>query len=132
MLGNRAGLLGLADIENNRFALANLPGKTLAISTEQPGDYIASAHILNALISGEPVNIDRKFRDAVQIIPKAKLCWAMNELPRVSDPNSGIFRRVKVVEFPQIPEDKRNPTLKDGIKAEGPGILNWALSGLAG
>lgn len=130
MLGNRAGLLGLADIENNRFALANLPGKTLAISTEQPGDYIASTHILNALISGETVTIDRKFRDAVQLTPKAKLCWAMNELPRVSDPNSGIFRRVKVVEFPAIPEANRNPALKEGIKAEGPGILNWALEGL--
>ncbi len=131
MLGNRAGMLGLADIQSNQFALANLPGKTLAISTEQPGDYIASTHILNALISGEPVKIERKYRDAVEIIPKAKLCWAMNELPRVSDPNSGIFRRVKLVEFSALPEEKRNPELKEGIKTEGAGILNWALSGLA-
>ncbi len=130
MLGNRAGILGLADIASNRFALANLPGKTLAISTEQPGDYIASTHILNSIISGETITVDRKFRDAIQVTPRCKLAWAMNELPRVSDPNSGLFRRVKVVEFPVIPESQRDPQLKQDIKNEGAGILNWALDGL--
>ncbi len=131
MLGSRVGLLGLADIERNRFALANLPGKTLAIATEQPGDYIASTHILNALISGETITVDRKFRDAIEVTPRCKLAWAMNELPRVSDPNSGIFRRVKVVTFPAIPEAQKDPALKEAIKTEGAGILNWALDGLA-
>lgn len=130
MLDSRAGLLGLADIERNRFALADLPGKTLAIATEQPSDFIASTHLLNALISGETIIIDRKFRDAITITARCKLAWAMNDLPRVSDPNSGLFRRVKVVEFPAIPEDRRNPNLKEQIKGEGAGILNWALNGL--
>jgi putative DNA primase/helicase len=60
MLGARAGLLSLADVERNRFALAGLPGKTLMVSTEQPSDYIASGALLNGLISGEPVTVDRK------------------------------------------------------------------------
>lgn len=131
MLGNRAGLLGLADVASNRFALANLPGKTLAISTEQPADYIASTHILNTIISGETITVERKFRDAIQVTPRCKLAWAMNELPRVSDPNSGLFRRVKVVGFPAIAESDRDPTLKEAIKTEGAGILNWALEGLS-
>lgn len=130
MLGNRAGLLGLADIERSRFALANLPGKTLAIATEQPSSFIASTDVLNAIISGEPITIDRKFRDAIELTPRAKICWAMNDLPRVSDPNSGLFRRVKVVEFPTIPEADRDPNLKERIKTEGAGVLNWALDGL--
>ncbi len=37
---------------------------------------------------------------------------------------------MKVVEFPTIPESERDPALKEAIKAEGPGILNWALEGL--
>jgi putative DNA primase/helicase len=129
MLGDRAGLLGLADVERNRFSLAILPGKTLMISTEQPGDYITTAHILNAIISGEPITVDRKFKDAIVVVPYCKLAWAMNDLPRVPDPNSGLFRRVKIVNFPQIPESLRNPTLKEAIKTEGAGILNWALEG---
>jgi putative DNA primase/helicase len=130
MLESRAGLLGLADIASNRFALANLPGKTLVISTEQPGDYIASTHVLNKIISGETIKVERKFRDPIDVTPRCKLAWAMNELPRVSDPNSGLFRRVKVIEFPAIPEMQRDPTLKEAIKTEAAGILNWALVGL--
>ena len=100
MLGPKAELLGLAEIGRNRFALADLPGKTLAVATEQPADYIAATHILNALISGEPVTVERKFKDAVTITPRAKLAWAMNELPRVKGAGNGVFRRVKVVTFP--------------------------------
>jgi putative DNA primase/helicase len=130
MLGPRAGLLSLADVERNRFALANLPGKTLVVSTEQPSDYIASGALLNGLISGEPVTVDRKFRDAVEIVSRAKLCWAMNTLPRVGDTNSGLFRRVKVIKFPALAPEQRDATLKDIIATEGAGILNWALEGL--
>jgi putative DNA primase/helicase len=131
MLGPKVGLLGLADIERSRFALADLPGKTLAISAEQPGDFLASTHILNAVISGEPIMVDRKFLPAVKITPRAKLAWAMNDFPRVSDANNGIFRRVKVVNFPAVPEDRRCPGLKNAIAEEGAGVLNWALAGLA-
>jgi putative DNA primase/helicase len=54
----------------------------------------------------------------------------MNELPRVGEANSGLFRRVKVVAFPPLAEDRRDPRIKDAIRNEGAGILNWALDGL--
>lgn len=130
MLGAKATLLGLADIERNRFALSTLPGKTLAIATEQPADFITTTNIINALISGDSVTVDRKFKDAIDITPRVKLAWAMNELPRVKGANDGIFRRVKVVTFPPIPEHERRPELKEAVKTEAAGILNWALEGL--
>lgn len=130
MLGKRAGLLGLSDIERNRFALTNLPGKTLVISTEQPSNFLGSTHIVNSIISGEQVQVERKFADPVVIYPKAKVLWAMNDLPRLGDSADGILRRVQAIEFPPtIPI--RDPKIKDAIKHEGPGILNWALEGLA-
>jgi putative DNA primase/helicase len=130
MLGNRAGLLGLAAIERSRFALGNLPGKTLMLATEQPAMFIRSTDVLNAIISGEPVTIEWKFSNPFEVTPRAKILWAMNELPRVQEAGNGIFRRVKVVEFPAIPESEKDPLLKEGIKGEGAGILNWALAGL--
>jgi len=131
MLGERVCLLGLSDIEKSRFALTSLPGKTLAISTEQPGGYVSATHTLNAIISGEPIVVDRKFRDPVTIVPRAKLAWALNELPRVGTEGVGLFRRVKVLRFPPIPERDRDPSIKERVKLEGAGILNWALDGLA-
>jgi P4 family phage/plasmid primase-like protien len=130
MLGHRAGILGLADLEKSRFTLADLPGKTLVVASEQPSSYLASTNTLNAIISGEPIQVERKYRDPFTVVPRAKVCWAMNELPRVGDANSGLFRRVKVVGFPQLPEDKRDPEIKRLIEGEGAGILNWALEGL--
>jgi P4 family phage/plasmid primase-like protien len=130
MLGPKAGLLGLAEVERNRFALADLPGRTFVMASEQPSAYLASTNVLNAIISGEPLQVERKYRDPVTITPRAKVCWAMNELPRVADANSGLFRRVKVVRFPELPEDRRDPEVKRAIEGEGAGILNWALDGL--
>src|SRR5215210_759036 len=130
MLGHRAGLLGLAEIERNRFALADLPGKTLVAASEQPSSYLASTNVLNQIISGEPLQVERKYRDPITIVPRCKIAWAMNELPRVADANSGLFRRVKVVKFPALPPDERDPEIKRDIEGEGAGILNWALEGL--
>ena len=130
MLGHRAGILGLADLERSRFTLADLPGKTLVVASEQPSSYLASTNTLNAIISGEPIQVERKYRDPFTVIPRAKVCWAMNELPRVADANSGLFRRVKVVAFPALGEDERDPKIKHAIETEGAGILNWALEGL--
>jgi putative DNA primase/helicase len=130
MLGHRSGILGLADLERSRFTLADLPGKTLVVASEQPSSYLASTNTLNAIISGEPIQVERKYRDPFTVIPRTKVCWAMNELPRVADANSGLFRRVKVVTFPPLAENERDPKIKHVIETEGAGILNWALEGL--
>jgi putative DNA primase/helicase len=129
MLGDKAGILGLADVERSRFALSDLPDKTLLVSTEQPSTYLTSSYILNALISGETITIDRKFKNPLTITPHSKILWAMNELPRVAEAGDGLFRRVKVVEFGVL-QGKADPTIKEKIKSEGSGILNWALEGL--
>jgi putative DNA primase/helicase len=85
---------------------------------------------VDALISGEPLTIDRKYRDAELYSSVAKVIWAMNDKPRIGNTTSGIFRRVKVVEFPKLGRPA-NPRVKEAVKGEGAGILNWALEGLA-
>lgn len=130
MLGERAGVLGLAEIEKSRFSFSQLPGKTLVVSAEQPDSYIGASHILNALISGEKLKVEEKFQEAYYITPRAKVIWAMNNLPRVNDSNNGIMRRVKVIKFPLLDEAQKDLDLKEKIKQEGAGILNWALMGL--
>lgn len=129
VLGDRAGLLGLYDIERSQFSLGSLPGKTMVYSTEQPNEFISVTHILNALISGEPINIQRKYKDQFTLIPQAKLIWAMNEMPRVGDASNGLFRRVYVIPFQKLSKPK-DEKLKENIQGEGSGILLWALEGL--
>jgi len=130
MAGDMTTTLGLAQIENSRFALGDLKGKRLAISTEQPGAYMKATSILNAIISGEEVIVERKFQNPLIIRPVTKILWAMNQLPRVQSAGDGLFRRVKIVKFPAIPKDEQDPKIKEAIRTEGAGILNWALDGL--
>jgi putative DNA primase/helicase len=130
MLGSRSAKLGLTDIERSKFALTNLLGKTLIYSAEQPESFITASYIVNEIISGETITVERKYFDAIDIIPIAKIIWAMNDLPRVSSANDGIMRRVKVIKFPPLSENEKSVSLKEGVKTEGAGILNWALEGL--
>ena len=59
--------------------------------------------------------------------PYAKIIWAMNDMPRVPDAANGLFRRVKVIKFPPIPEKDRDPRIKEAIKTEGAGIVTRCL-----
>jgi putative DNA primase/helicase len=131
MLGEKVGTLGLRGIERSQFALANVPGKTLLTATEQPAGFVRSSDVLNALISGDRMEVEKKYKDAYRVYPRAKLLWAMNDLPRLQSANDGLFRRVKVVRIESVPEGQRDPEVKEKIKEEGAGILNWALDGLA-
>jgi putative DNA primase/helicase len=130
MVGDMSMILGLADIQKGNFALSSLPGKRLAISTEQPAAYMDATHTLNAIISGELIRVDRKYRHAIEVNSVAKVLWAMNQLPRVHSAGDGLFRRVKIVKFKAIPKEDQDPAIKEAIKTEGAGILNWALDGL--
>ncbi|MFM8426271.1 MAG: phage/plasmid primase, P4 family, partial [Chloroflexota bacterium] len=121
MLGARVANLGLGDIDSNRFALARVPGKTLLTSSEQPENRIAVTHLLNALISGEPIRVEEKYRQAMEIRPIAKILWAMNHLPRVMQADNGLMRRVKIVVFPGLQAGTQDPDLKHRIKAEAAG-----------
>jgi P4 family phage/plasmid primase-like protien len=131
MLGERCGTLGIARIEKSRFGLAAILGKTLLIASDQPAGYITASNILNNLISGETLQVERKFRDAVDVRPKAKIAWSMNDLPTVKGGGtSGLFRRVEVVKCGTVPESERDPEVKELVRQEAAGILNWALDGL--
>lgn len=129
MLGARAGRLSLRDIAESRFGLPAVVGKTMSYATESPSDYIKSADTIINVISGEAVMVEHKGKDAYQYRPGTKIVWAMNDLPQLRDQQSGLWRRVKVVEFPALAVEP-NPAIKEAIKREGPGILLWALEGL--
>ncbi len=132
MLGELAGTLGLSQLQGSgsRFALANIPGKTLLTCTENPRQHIKVTDVLNAMITGDTITMEQKFKDVVSYRNTAKLVWAMNNLPGLYDPNNGLFRRVKVMELDAI-QGRRDPNIIEQVRTEGAGIVNWALDGLA-
>lgn len=126
--GNRVTTFSIANLEA-RFGLSHLSGKTLAIAAEQPAS-VRQVQVLNQLISGEGVVVDRKYRDPFELFCRAKFLWAMNELPDIPSSGVGLTRRVVVIRFPPIDESKRDENIKRQVKLSGQAIFNWALDGL--
>jgi P4 family phage/plasmid primase-like protien len=126
--GNRVTTFSIANLEA-RFGLSHLSGKTLAIAAEQPAT-VRQAQILNQLISGEGVVVDRKYHDPFEMFCRAKFLWAMNEIPDIPRSGVGLTRRVVVIQFPPIEETKQDENIKRQIKLSGQAIFNWALEGL--
>lgn len=63
--------------------------------------------------------------------PTARLILATNHDPRFADRSKGIWRRMIVIPFQvSIARDRQDPQLASKLKAELPGIFNWAVEGL--
>jgi putative DNA primase/helicase len=109
--------------------LPELIGKTLMTSTEQASPKLLRSDLFNRMISGESVMVEKKFCDPYSFTPHAKFLFAMTEHPQLSEAGNGFFRRLAVVPFPARPIGDRDPAVKEKIKTESAGILNWALEG---
>ncbi|WP_329573839.1 DNA primase family protein [Streptomyces sp. NBC_01361] len=122
----------LAGLGTN-FGLATLIGKPLAVISDARLSGNDSQVVERLLtISGEDtIDIDRKFR--VQWTGKlpTRLMMLSNELPHFGDASGVIARRFIVLNFTRSWLGQEDPTLLDRLVAEMPGILNWALDGLA-
>jgi putative DNA primase/helicase len=62
--------------------------------------------------------------------PTHTLVLFSNYKPKITGTDHGIWRRVRLVEWPvTIPEDQRDTTLDRKLAAESSGILNWIIEG---
>lgn len=110
------------------FNLAGLVGASLVYCDETP--VRIDEQRLKTLVSGDSVQIDRKYRDPLVIRPTAKWMVSGNGLPAISDHSDGFWRRWVIIPFDTKPRTIQ-PLLGDIIIAqELSGVLNWALEGL--
>jgi P4 family phage/plasmid primase-like protien len=86
--------------------------------------------LLKQLVSGDPIQINRKNKEPINMRPSAKLVFACNDMPQLNDRSDGIWRRMIVLPFlQQIPELSVDTRRADRLKLEISGIFNWALQG---
>ena len=109
--------------------IAALDGALLATVGELPGRGEWPGHLLNQVISGENVTANRMRQNDTTFRSRAHLLVTGNHRPK-ADANDGIWRRLAIIQCHQQPETP-NKHLKDELKAELPGILNWVLEGAA-
>ncbi|MFJ4010270.1 phage/plasmid primase, P4 family [Streptomyces sp. NPDC090026] len=123
----------LAGLGTN-FGLSTLVGKPLAVISDARLSGNDNSQVVERLltISGEDtIDIDRKYRAVWTGKLPTRLVVLSNELPHFGDSSGVIARRFILLSMRTSWLGKEDPTLFDRLTAEMPGILNWALEGLA-
>lgn len=126
--------VGLDDLVRNRFAMFGLMGKLANLVGDQGYVELADEGKLKQLTGGDVVAFEQKNRDPIFAVNSAKIVVAANTPPTFSDKSKAVWTRLQIVPFDHVvPPDRRDPTLVDEQTWAGelPGILNWALEGLA-
>ena len=115
------------------FGLAALIGKSLAIIADaRIGGRADQALIAERLlsISGEDTHtIDRKFKEPWTGRLATRFIVLTNELPRLTDNSGALANRFVVLVMKRSFLGEEDRELAGRHRAEGPGILNWALEG---
>ena len=122
----------LADL-GRPFGLETLLGKALAILGDArlgdrrgPGE--CEARLLS--LSGEDVlDIARKYLPAVTVVPPARVLIISNQVPAFADVSGALAARFVVLRTRRSFLDQEDRTLDGRLRAELPGILQWAITG---
>lgn len=114
------------------FVLATTIGKVVNLSSESNSAIDSFGEtVLKAYTSGDAMSFQRKYLEAVEVIPSAKIMIATNQLPKFQDKSQGIWRRMLFVPFEKVyAEDEQNKNLADELAKGLPGVFNWALKGM--
>lgn len=112
------------------FGLAQLSSSNVNISAENNGSKVNS-EVFKAIVSGDTVEVNRKYKDAISVKIHTKLVLLFNSLPDCDDLTYGYFRKILIIPFNQrIPKENIDINLIDKLEKELPGIFHWAIQGL--
>ncbi|MBU1128991.1 MAG: hypothetical protein KKE01_07955, partial [Candidatus Omnitrophica bacterium] len=114
-----------------QFGLAPLIGKNLNIAGEVQDIDVKGEGILKQIAGGDTVEIDRKYKDTLNLVLTTRMIFAANQVPKFADKSAGLWRKLLLIPCEVvIPPDKRDMDLAKKIQSEMPGVFNWALEGL--
>ncbi len=89
----------LHQLEEDRFAPADLVGKLANVCADLPSQHLTSSSMFKAIVGGDQIDAQRKHKPPFTFRPYARLLFSANSFPRSSDATDGFFRRWLVVPF---------------------------------
>lgn len=137
IMGNYSSTLDIEALMNSRKnqgsaspEIARLEGSRLVITSEANEDSTFNESLVKQLTGGDRVVARFLYGKDFEFTPKFKIIMATNNLPTIKGIDDGIWRRLVLIPFDvQIPENKVDKHLKDKLKTEYMGILNWIVEG---
>lgn len=110
--------------------IARLQGSRFVSAVEaEQGRSLAEA-LVKRLTGGDKITARYLYREHFEFEPTFKLWVGVNHKPNIRGTDEAIWRRIHVIPFTvTIPPAERDKNLGDKLRAELPGILNWAMEG---
>jgi putative DNA primase/helicase len=110
--------------------LARLEGARMVTAIESNVNRQLDEAKIKAMTGGEPITARHLYKNYFEFLPQFKLWFVANDRPRVRATDDGIWRRIRVIPLnAKIPPNEVDPDLPRKLRAEWPGILNWAIRG---
>lgn len=108
--------------------LAKLHRKRIVTAQEAVGGRFDESRV-KSLTGRDPITARFLYREEFTFVPDLKLWLSVNKPPRVRDDSTGFWSRPRIIPFRQCYLGREDKTLKDRLRAEGPGILAWLVRG---
>ena len=128
----------LHQLEEDKFATADLLGKLANICADLPAQQLKSSSMFKAIVGGDAIDAQRKHKPAFSFRPYSRLMFSANAYPKSSDATDGFYRRWLILPFTKSYEgsterrSKRELDAELQAPAEMSGLLRYALSKLIG
>ena len=99
-------LLGKANVTSldlselgQRFKPAELFGKLANIGDDIGDDFISNPAIFKKVVSGDPVNVERKGENPFDLKNYSKFLFSANNIPRIKDKSGAVISRLVIIPF---------------------------------
>ena len=113
-----------------RNDIARLAGARFVTACEAEANRQLSEAVVKQLTGSDEVLARFLHREFFAFKPQFKLWLAANHKPTIQGTDNAIWRRVHLIWFPvTIPDEDQDKNLDDKLRAEMPGILQWAIDG---
>lgn len=126
--------LDLAEL-GQRFKPAELFGKLANVGDDIGDDFISNPAIFKKVVSGDPVNVERKGENPFDLKNYSKFLFSANNIPRIKDKSGAVISRLVIIPFnARFTKDDPDydPYIKYKIRTENAMeyLINLGLEGL--
>lgn len=98
---NNCANIQIADM-SKRFDMSQIIGKQAIITDENDvGEFVDRAGIFKAIVTHDPIGIERKYKDKISYEFKGFMVQCFNDLPKSKDKTDSLYRRQLFVPFPK-------------------------------
>ncbi len=112
--------------------VARLRGARFVAAVEIAEGRRLNEPLIKRMTGGDTMTARFMRQEYFEFQPQFTPWLATNHKPEIRGQDEAIWRRIRLIPFQEtIPAAERNKHLKEELRAELPGILNWALAGCA-